>query len=320
MLVHSLHKAVRDLKSGDGKSSPQEIVDERQDGREKILPAAGQRNVLITSALPFVNNVPHLGNTPGSVLSGDVFARSCRKRGINTLYVSGTDEYGTTAEARAFLGNGSPENFESTKAGSWSTNSKVITASWLKEGLQPRSITRDIKWGTQRTGANGGADLKIFSSISLSEKTTLFSLNYPTYEGGKFSKSRNIGVFGDSARDTGVPFDVWCYFLLSHRPENGGTEFTWNSFVSCNNNLLLKNVGNLVSRMAKFIASRHYDHVVPDWTKYHEPASGTFREEVNQLLQQYIQELDAVEIRAASSMILQMSWLGNAFLQYNRLD
>lgn len=54
-----------------------------------ILPVAGERNVLITSALPYVNNVPHLGNIIGSVLSGDVFARYCRGRGINTLYIGG---------------------------------------------------------------------------------------------------------------------------------------------------------------------------------------------------------------------------------------
>lgn len=54
-----------------------------------VLPEPGQRNVLITSALPYVNNVPHLGNIIGSVLSGDVFARYCRARGINTLYVCG---------------------------------------------------------------------------------------------------------------------------------------------------------------------------------------------------------------------------------------
>lgn len=41
----------------------------------KILPNKGKRNVLITSALPYVNNVPHLGNIVGSVLSADVFAR-----------------------------------------------------------------------------------------------------------------------------------------------------------------------------------------------------------------------------------------------------
>jgi hypothetical protein len=32
------------------------------------LPIPGQRNILVTSALPYVNNVPHLGNIIGSVL------------------------------------------------------------------------------------------------------------------------------------------------------------------------------------------------------------------------------------------------------------
>ena len=39
------------------------------------LPSPGERNILITSALPYVNNVPHLGNIIGCVLSADVFAR-----------------------------------------------------------------------------------------------------------------------------------------------------------------------------------------------------------------------------------------------------
>ena len=39
------------------------------------LPIPGKRNVLITSALPYVNNVPHLGNIIGSTLSADVYAR-----------------------------------------------------------------------------------------------------------------------------------------------------------------------------------------------------------------------------------------------------
>ena len=36
---------------------------------------AGERNLLVTSALPYVNNVPHLGNIIGCVLSADVFTR-----------------------------------------------------------------------------------------------------------------------------------------------------------------------------------------------------------------------------------------------------
>ena len=55
---------------------------------------------LITSALPYVNNIPHLGNLI-QMLSGDVFARFCRSRGYETLYICGTDEYGTATETRA---------------------------------------------------------------------------------------------------------------------------------------------------------------------------------------------------------------------------
>lgn len=55
---------------------------------------------LITSALPYVNNIPHLGNLI-QVLSADVFARFCRSRGYDTMYVCGTDEYGTATETRA---------------------------------------------------------------------------------------------------------------------------------------------------------------------------------------------------------------------------
>jgi methionyl-tRNA synthetase len=55
---------------------------------------------LVTSALPYVNNIPHLGNLI-QVLSADVFARFSRQRGYETLYVCGSDEYGTATETRA---------------------------------------------------------------------------------------------------------------------------------------------------------------------------------------------------------------------------
>ena len=50
-----------------------------------ILPVPGKRNTLITSALPYVNNVPHLGNIIGSTLSADVFSRYSKLRGRPTL-------------------------------------------------------------------------------------------------------------------------------------------------------------------------------------------------------------------------------------------
>ena len=73
----------------------------REYPKQEVLPKDGEENILITSALPYVNNVPHLGNLIGCVLSADVFARYCRERGLNTLFVCGTDEYGTATETRA---------------------------------------------------------------------------------------------------------------------------------------------------------------------------------------------------------------------------
>jgi methionyl-tRNA synthetase len=75
-----------------------------------ILPEEGKRNILITSALPYVNNIPHLGNIIGSVLSADVFARYCRARGHNTIYICGSDEYGTATETKALEEGLSPSD------------------------------------------------------------------------------------------------------------------------------------------------------------------------------------------------------------------
>ncbi|RCK65238.1 Methionine--tRNA ligase, cytoplasmic [Candida viswanathii] len=67
----------------------------------KIVPKPDERNILITSALPYVNNVPHLGNIVGSVLSADIYSRYAKNRNYNTLFICGTDEYGTATETKA---------------------------------------------------------------------------------------------------------------------------------------------------------------------------------------------------------------------------
>lgn len=45
--------------------------------------------------------MPHLGNIIGCVLSADCYARYCRSRGYNTIFICGTDEYGTATETKA---------------------------------------------------------------------------------------------------------------------------------------------------------------------------------------------------------------------------
>jgi len=56
---------------------------------------------LITSALPYINGVKHLGNLAGSMLPADVYARFRRAKGDETLYICATDEHGTPAELAA---------------------------------------------------------------------------------------------------------------------------------------------------------------------------------------------------------------------------
>ena len=262
---------------------------------------------------------------------------------------------------------------QSATKGAWSNISKDITSAWLNKGLRPRSITRDMRWGTEvplvgyedkviypwfdacigyvSITANYtkdweqwwrnpdevqlyqflGKDNIVFHSVIFpgsqigtqdiwTKLHHLSSTEYLTYEGGKFSKSRGIGVFGDSAQKTGVPADIWRYYLISHRPETSDSEFNWDSFIGANNNSLLKNLGNFVSRVVKFLNSKHFHNIVPNYAEYHDTSFDTFKQEVNKLVAQYVQELEAVKLRAALSTVMRVSSKGNNFLQSNGLD
>ncbi|OJD19266.1 methionine-tRNA ligase [Emergomyces pasteurianus Ep9510] len=467
---------------------------------QKILPKKGQRNILITSALPYVNNVPHLGNIVGSVLSAD---KAC---GRPTLYVCGTDEYGTATETKALEEGVTPEAlcakynkihqevyewFEigfdifgrtptaqhteisqgifkrlyengfleektaeqpfcekhdsfladryvegecprcgyhdargdqcdkcghlldpfdlknprckldgatpvrrktkhihimldklqpeieewvhpAIEKGDWPKNSRVITESWLKEGLKDRGITRDLKWGVPvplegyekkvlyvwfeacigypSITANYTPDWELWwrdpdnvqlyqflgkdnvpfhsvifpgSQIGTRDKWTklhhLSTTEYLNYENGKFSKSRGIGVFGNNAKDTGIPPDVWRYYLLKNRPETGDTQFEWRSFVDANNSELLAKLGNLVNRMVKLIASpKAYNSIIPDFTVT-EPFQPAL-EEITALLRQYITEMESVHLRAGVTTAMKIVEVGNGLIQSNKLD
>ncbi|KAL2024694.1 hypothetical protein VTK56DRAFT_6895 [Thermocarpiscus australiensis] len=502
--------------------------------RKPTLPLPGKENILITSALPYVNNVPHLGNIIGSVLSADVFARFCRARGLPTIYVCGSDEYGTATETKALSegvdpatlcakyhaihkdiydwfridfdvfgrtptpehtaivqsvftrlwNNGFIEQRETTQAycpthssfladryvegecsichdkgargdqcdacgnlldplepdrdasgnqeskgtgwlinprckldgttpekrqtkhlylrldalqaeieewvasveKGWSANSVSITRSWIEQGLKPRGITRDLKWGVPvPTGLDGLSDedyaKKVFyvwfdacigypsitrayvdagnlegknwekwwkdpenvslyqfmgkdnvpfhtiiwpaSQIGSRENWTkvkhISTTEYLNYEGGKFSKSKGVGVFGNNARDTGIDADIWRYYLLSRRPESSDSEFKWEEFVDANNNDLLKNLGNLCQRVIKFCQAK-MEGVVPAYDISKFPRLQQHKEEVNRLLQEYVAELKAIKLRAGLSTVLSISALGNKLLQDNKLS
>jgi len=56
---------------------------------------------LITAALPYINNIPHLGHIAGSHLPADIFARYSRSKGYDTLFIGGSDENGSPCELAA---------------------------------------------------------------------------------------------------------------------------------------------------------------------------------------------------------------------------
>ncbi|KAG0857900.1 hypothetical protein G6F17_003276 [Rhizopus arrhizus] len=506
---HAEKKATKDIPKPAFNTATQKVnagvASKPVDKNIKVLPKDNVRNVMITSALPYVNNVPHLGNIIGSTLSADVFARYCRARGYNTAYFCGTDEYGTATETKALEdgvscqelcdkynaihsevyewfdlsfdhfgrttterqteivqdmfwknyknGNVTKESMiqlycencqrfladryvegicplcqyndargdqcdacgkllnatelveprckldgnrpiiresnhlfldlsklqpvieerfkKSSTEGGWSANGINITQSWLKEGLKPRCITRDLKWGVpvplegyedkvfyvwfdapigypsitanytdewEKWWKNPeqvklyqfmGKDNVPFHSVifpgnqmGTGENWTMVNhistCEYLNYEGGKFSKSRNVGVFGNNAKDTGIPPSVWRYYLLSVRPETSDSMFTWNEFITKNNSELLNNFGNFVNRAIRFIFAK-YDGVIPK-ADFSGPLETDLIKDVNGLLKQYVEQMEAVKLRAALGTLMTISARGNQYLQEANLS
>ncbi|TKS70637.1 Methionine--tRNA ligase, cytoplasmic [Collichthys lucidus] len=466
-----------------------------------ILPEEGKRNLLVTSALPYVNNVPHLGNIIGCVLSADVFSRYGRLRGWNVLFVCGTDEYGTATENKAreegltpqqicdkyhavhssiykwfqidfdyfgrtttekqteiaqnifwrlhehgFLMEDTVEQLrcescqrfladrfvegtcphcsypeargdqcdkcgrlinavelrepqckvcrqtpvirsskhlfldlpkletqleqwldKSTSTGDWTANAKQITRSWLRDGLKPRCITRDLKWGTPvphpdfkekvfyvwfdapigylsitanytdkwETWWKNPHQVELYnfmakdnvpfhsvvfpcSLLGAQDNYTLVNhlvaTEYLNYEDTKFSKSRGVGVFGDMAKDTGIPSDVWRFYLLYVRPEGQDSAFSWADMATKNNSELLNNLGNFINRAGMFV-TKFFEGCVPAMELQHEDKK--LLALVGWELQQYIQLMDKVKIRDALKHILNISRHGNQYIQVN---
>ena len=82
--------------------------------------------------------------------------------------------------------------------------------------------------------------------------TKICSTNYLLYQGQKFSKSNNIGIFGNQiinmSSKLGINEDYWRFYLMKIRPENNDSSFTWDEFVTSINSDLVNNVGNFINR------------------------------------------------------------------------
>ncbi len=118
---------------------------------------------IVTAALPYVNNVPHLGHLISTLLPADVYSRFLKLQGNEVVYICGTDEYGTTTEIAA-----------------------------LKQGITPKELT-DKYYAIDRE-AFDRMDCKpdIFSRTSDPAHTRLVQSFYESVKKNGYSYKKNI--------------------------------------------------------------------------------------------------------------------------------
>lgn len=145
----------------------------------------------------------------------------------------------------------------------------------------------------------------------------LSTTEYLNYENGKFSKSRGIGVFGDTAQKSGIGPDVWRYYLLKIRPETADNHFEWKYFIDANNSELLARLGNFVNRVIKF-TNVNYSSTIPDYTRLlTDPMFSNSISQVNDHLKEYLSRLEAVRLKDGLTTAMAIAQEGNNFLQSN---
>jgi len=138
------------------------------------------------------------------------------------------------------------------------------------------------------------------------------SFNYLNYQGGQFSTSQGRGVFMDDALSL-LPADYWRWWLLSHAPESGDSEFAWENFQQSVNKDLADVLGNFVSRITKFCRSK-FGETVPEGGEWGE-AEQQLADQLVTRIRAYEGFMDRIEIRKAAAELRAIWVLGNEYLQ-----
>lgn len=88
--------------------------------------------------------------------------------------------------------------------------------------------------------------------------SSIYSILEPLgYEEGSFSLKNGFGVFGADIMTTGIPADLYRFYLISIRPETENSSFNWSDFALTVNTQLINNIGNFVNRYNLHVNSIH---------------------------------------------------------------
>jgi methionyl-tRNA synthetase len=153
------------------------------------------------------------------------------------------------------------------------------------------------------------------TSVDYTLLNHISSTEYLNYEDGKFSKSRSVGVFGNDAQDTGIPADIYRFYLLYVRPETQDSTFSWSDFITKNNSELLNNLGNFINRTLTFLKN-NFKSTIPPMT-----LSGDDKmllALINREIEGYIDCLEKLKIRDGLKYILNISRHGNGHIQAHK--
>ena len=110
-----------------------------------------------------------------------------------------------------------------------------------------------------------------------------------------------MGVFGNNARDSGIPADVFRFYLLFVRPESQDSTFSWVDFAIKSNTELLNNLGNFINRALSFCFNS-FKAEVQEISSL-EKADEDVIDNVNKELQSYIECMEKVRLVVTCSFL-----------------
>jgi methionyl-tRNA synthetase len=128
------------------------------------------------------------------------------------------------------------------------------------------------------------------------------------FEGEKFSKTHNVGIWMDEALEL-LDNYYWRFYLLINRPETHDFNFTWETLDEAINNILINNIGNFLNRSITFAAKYGIKKVALN------PDDKKMLKEIKKTLKKVDECFETGSLRNALEAIIELSGKANKFFQ-----
>ncbi len=144
--------------------------------------------------------------------------------------------------------------------------------------------------------------------------TEVVANEYLNFSGKEFSKSRNWAVWLPDFLEKYSP-DSLRYYLTSIMPETSDSDFTWEGYVSSNNNELVANLGNFIHRILT-MSHKNFDGKIPKFESESESTKEII-ERCNNAIKEVGTSISKRRFREALNNLMALSKFGNQFLDKN---